>query len=134
MDRIHHVAIFTARYDDTVAFYRDVFDADIPDRCGQPSVVRIGGVTLHVFEEPSIAAGWAPAHVHHVALEASDVAEFAAIRTRLVARGACDGQVIDFRVGAHVSLLATDPDGAMLEVVVAVEDRSALPFAVEQHA
>ena len=133
MDRIHHAAIFTAGYELTAGFYRDVFGADAPDECGQPSVVRIGGIVLHVFEQDSILGDWSPARLHHIALEAGDLDEFVAVRDKLVARGACDGQVIDFGVGAHLSLLATDPDGGMLEVLVAVDDRSALPFAVVPH-
>lgn len=41
---------------------------------------------------------------------------FATIRERLVARGATDGEVVDF--GPLVSLFAVDPDGAPLEVTL----------------
>ncbi|MGI8781187.1 MAG: VOC family protein [Solirubrobacteraceae bacterium] len=133
MDRIHHVAIFTPDYATTAEFYRAVLGADAPDRCAQPSVFRIGGVTLHVFEEPSIRGDWSPARLHHFALEASDLEQFVTIRDRLLARGACDERVIDFGVGAHVSLLATDPDGGMLELLVAIDERDSLPFPVEPH-
>lgn len=133
MDAIHHVAVFTADYTATAGFYRDVLDAKVPDRCEQPSVIRVGGATLHVFEQPSICADWSPAHLHHFALQASDLEEFVAIRNRLLARGACDERVIDFGVGAHISLLASDPDGAMIELLVAVEERDALPFSTEPH-
>jgi catechol 2,3-dioxygenase-like lactoylglutathione lyase family enzyme len=56
MRGIHHVAVFTADYGATAAFYREVFDADMPEACTQPSVVRIGGATLHFFERGSITA------------------------------------------------------------------------------
>ena len=133
MKRIHHAALFTADYSTTADFYRAVFAAEVPEECTQPSVVRIGPVVLHVFERDSIRGDWAPARLHHIALEAEDLDEFVDIRDRLLARGACDEQVIDFGVGAHVSLLATDPDGGMLEVLVAVADRDSLPFAVVPH-
>lgn len=133
MDRIHHVAVFTADYAATVAFYRDVFGATVPDRCEQPSVVRVGGATLHVFEDASISADWSPARLHHVALQASDLDEFVKVRERLLARGACDERVIDFGVGEHVSVLATDPDDGMLELLLATDERDELPFAVEPH-
>jgi catechol 2,3-dioxygenase-like lactoylglutathione lyase family enzyme len=133
MKRIQHAALFTADYAATADFYRTVFDAEVPEACTQPSVVRIGAVVLHVFERGSIRGDWAPAHLHHIALEAGDLDEFVTVRDRLLAHGACDEQVIDFGVGAHVSLLATDPDGGMLEVLVAVEDRATLPFAVVPH-
>ena len=133
MDRIHHVAVFTADYAETAGFYREVLGAEAPDRCQQPAIIRVGGVTLHVFEESSISSDWLPARLHHVALQASDLAEFVAIRDRLLARGACDERVIDFGVGDHVSMLATDPDGGMLEILLADVDRDALPFDVEPH-
>ena len=133
MDRIHHVAIFTTDCAATVAFYREVFGAEASDTPTQPSVVRVGGAILHVFEHGSGGASWSPTHLHHIALQASDLDEFVAVRSRLLARGACHEEVIDFGVGAHVSVLATDPDGGMLEVLVAVEDREALPFPVVAH-
>ena len=133
MDRIHHVAVFTADYQATARFYRDVLGAQAPERCAQPSVVQAGGVTLHVFEESTARAeGWG-AHLHHIALQATDLEEFIAIRNRLLAGGACDERVVDFGVGEHVSVIATDPDGGMLELVLAVDERDSLPFAVQPH-
>jgi catechol 2,3-dioxygenase-like lactoylglutathione lyase family enzyme len=131
VDRLHHVAIFTARYDATADFYREVFSAEAPASCEQPSVVRIGPATLHVFEDPAIRGDWSPARLHHFALLVSDLEEFVAVRDRLLARGACGEEVIDF--GLHVSLLATDPDGGMVEVMLPQMDRDALPFAVTPH-
>ena len=131
MDRLHHVAIFTADYAATAAFYREVFGAEAPDACTQPAVVTFGGATLHIFEHDSIAASWAPAHLHHFAVEARDLDDFVAVRERLLARGACGEEVIDF--GLHVSLLATDPDGGMVEVLVPADAREHLPFAVTPH-
>jgi catechol 2,3-dioxygenase-like lactoylglutathione lyase family enzyme len=116
VDRLHHVAIFTADYAATVAFYRDV---------------TFGGVTLHVFEEGSIVSSWAPARLHHFAVQARDLGDFVAVRERLLARGACGEDVIDF--GVHVSLLATDPDGGMVEVLVPAGAGDELPFAVTPH-
>lgn len=131
MDRVHHVAIFTADYAATAAFYREVFGAEAAAVCTQPSVVTFGGVTLHVFEEASIVSSWSPARLHHFAVEARDLEEFVAVRERLLARGACAEDVIDF--GFHVSLLATDPDGGMVEVLVPAGERERLPFAVTPH-
>ena len=116
--------MFTADAARAAAFYREVFGAEIGP--GQPSVIRIGGVTLHVFEREGISADWSPVRLHHLAFEASDVPEFVAIRDVLLARGACSEEVVDF--GEHVSLMATDPDGGMLEVLVAND--GALPFPV----
>lgn len=135
MERIHHVAVFTADYQATAGFYRDVLTAEAPERCGQPSVIQVGGVTLHLFEEKSVKAeGWG-AHLHHLALEVSDLEEFIAIRNRLLARGACDERVVDFGVGAHISVIASDPDGGMLELVLSVDERErdSLPFSVQPH-
>jgi catechol 2,3-dioxygenase-like lactoylglutathione lyase family enzyme len=131
VDRLHHVAIYTARYDATADFYREVFGAQAPERCEQPSVVRIGEVRLHVFEHPAIRSDWSPARLHHFALLVTDLDEFVAVRDRLLAREACGEEVTDF--GMHVSLLATDPDGGMVEVMLPKMDREALPFAVTPH-
>ncbi len=131
MDRVHHVAIFTADYAATAAFYREVFGAEAAEACTQPSVMTFGGVTLHVFEDASIVSSWSPARLHHFAVEARDLEEFVAVRERLLARGACGEDVIDF--GIHVSLLASDPDGGMVEVLVPAGERERLPFAVTPH-
>lgn len=132
MDGIHHVAVFTADYAATAAFWREALGAEAPDRCEQPSVVHVGGAILHVFEEAEVAAPEWGAHLHHVALQASDLEEFVAVRERLVAHGASDGRAIDFGAG-HVSLIALDPDGGMVEVALIDVDLDALPFDVEPH-
>ena len=131
MDRIHHVAIFTADYGAFAAFWREVFAAELADECTQPSVVRVGGATFHVFESEAGRSSFSPAHLHHFALETGDLDEFVAVRERMLARGACQEEVTDF--GDHLSLIGADPDGGMLEVLVAVEDREALPFPVVAH-
>jgi hypothetical protein len=132
MRSIHHAAMFTADYAATAAFYRDVFEAQAPSACAQPSVVRIGGVTLHVFEDETVRADWSPVRLHHIGMLASSLDEFVTIRQRLVDRQASDGRVQDF--GMHASLLATDPDGGMLEVMLPPQiDRASLPFPVEPH-
>lgn len=131
MQGIHHVAVFTADYGALAAFYREVFDAEAPAACHEPSVVRAGGAILHVFTTDAVPASFPAAHYHHVALEAADVAHLAVVRERLLARGASDGRVLDF--GDHVSVLATDPDGHMVEVLVAKGEPWNPPFAVEPH-
>jgi hypothetical protein len=112
-----------------LGFLREVFDAEGPDECRQPSVVECGSARLHLFEDEKAA----PARLHHVALEAEDLEEFLMRRERLIARGACDERIFDFGVGPHVSLLADDPDGGMLELLVAVSPGTELPFVIEQH-
>lgn len=133
VQRIHHVAMVTSDYGKLLRFYRDAFDAVGPDACEQPSVVDVGTARLHVFEEAVSGDAGAHGRLHHFALEAEDLDEFVAARNRLLSLGACDERVIDFGVGAHVSLLATDPDGGMVELLVAVDPEAELPFAVERH-
>lgn len=85
-----------------------------------------------MFEDGGIRADWSPARLHHVGMLTSSLEEFVAVRQRLVDRGASDGRVEDF--GMHVSVLATDPDGGMLDVMLPTQvDRGLLPFAVEAH-
>jgi catechol 2,3-dioxygenase-like lactoylglutathione lyase family enzyme len=131
MQGIHHVAVCTADYGATAAFYRETFGAKAPTEVMQPSVVDLGGAVLHVFEHQGVGADWSPTHLHHFALQAANLAEFVAIRNRLLARGGCDSRVIDF--GEHLSVLATDPDGGMVELLVEITDRNDLPFAVVSH-
>ncbi|HEV7773792.1 MAG TPA: VOC family protein [Conexibacter sp.] len=131
MQSIHHVAIFSASYAATATFYREAFGAEAPMEALQPSTIHIGEAMLHVFEREGVPADWSPAHLHHFALRAEDIDEFAAARDRLLTLGACSEQVIDF--GERLSPLATDPDGGMVELLVQTRERSALPFAVEPH-
>lgn len=131
MKGIHHVAVFTADYASLAAFYREVFDADVPDTCHEPSVLRAGEAILHVFSADELPPPWPAAHYHHLALEAPDVERFAVVRERLVTRGASDGRVLDF--GDHVSVLSTDPDGHLVEVLLVKGEPWAPPFAVEPH-
>jgi catechol 2,3-dioxygenase-like lactoylglutathione lyase family enzyme len=135
MCRFHHVAVFTSNYARMLGFLREVFDAEGPDVCRQPSVVECGSARLHLFEVEAVAPeAAAPARLHHVALEAEDLDAFLRLRERLIARGACDERIFDFGVGPHVSLLADDPDGGMLELLVAVSPGTELPFVVEPGA
>jgi hypothetical protein len=58
-------------------------------------------------------------------LRPSSLERFVEVRERLLSRGARDERVINF--GDHPNLLATDPEGGMLEVVVESEPDADLP-------
>ena len=94
---LNHIAVMTTDLDRFVEFYAEVFGLEV------------------VFEETD------PAFRHAIlrALAAAGPAEFAAIRDRLVARGASDGAVDD--LGAFQSVWFTDPDGMQGEVVLIVD-------------
>ncbi len=100
--------------------------------------IRVGDSTLHAFEVPDGPLGGVDAEqgghafrrgrIDHFSLEAADVEAFAAVRDRLVARGASDGAVTDF--GPLVSLFFTDPDGFMLELSLTKPPGWEPPFPV----
>lgn len=131
MQRLHHVAVFTANYAVTADFYRSAFGATVPEEPNQPSVLTFGGVTLHLFERAGIEGSWAPAHLHHFAVQTDNSAEFLAIRERLMSAGACDETVLDF--GEHVSITANDPDGGMVEVLCIPQPGETLSLTLSPH-
>jgi len=129
---INHIAVLTADLDRFVDFYTAVFDAEVVFTEATPAfrhaIVRTGPASwLHPAElagnEHATAspATFDRGHLDHVALAAATPASFAAIRERLVARGATDGAVED--LGAFHSVWFTDPDGMRGELVLIVDER-----------
>jgi catechol 2,3-dioxygenase-like lactoylglutathione lyase family enzyme len=127
---VNHVAVLTDDLDRFVAFYADVFGLAVAFREEAPgfrhAILRAGPASwLHPVEVPGNAHGTAvPAmfergHLDHVALTAASPAAFAAVRDRVVARGAGDGTVED--LGAFHSLWFEDPDGMRGELTVIVD-------------
>ncbi len=138
LNGINHVATLTSDTDRLHAFYREVFDAEVPtDMTEAPegagfrlSFVDIGGGTmLNVFQidgntealrqVPTFERG----RIDHIGLRAKDLASFETIRDRLMERGAADAFVTDF--GDYLSVFFRDPDG--LEGEVLVENPDAVP-------
>jgi catechol 2,3-dioxygenase-like lactoylglutathione lyase family enzyme len=127
---VNHIALVTRDLGRLSAFYADALGAEPAyersesDRSAGLAFLRIGAVVLHIFERPGDSPGGVPderagepfarGRVDHVAYEASDADEFSAIRDRLIVLGATTGEVVDF--GVLVSLFATDPDGAQVEI------------------
>lgn len=122
---LNHAAIVTADLDRLVAFYVDVFDAEVlavPSPPGTRSVVaRLSATSgLALMEVPGNphAAGstesLARGHLDHVALDAPTPGALEELRRRLVARGATDGTVNDY--GPMLSVHFEDPDGMGCEV------------------
>jgi catechol 2,3-dioxygenase-like lactoylglutathione lyase family enzyme len=126
-----HVAVLTADTDRFVAFYRDVFDAEVAGTQemgdGRLTFVRVGETAeLNVFEvrgnteaqrqTPMFGRG----RIDHLGLQAASLEAFEEIRRRLISRGACDTFVTDF--GPVLSVFFRDPDGLEGEVCVANPD------------
>ena len=127
---VNHVAVLTDDLDRFVAFYVDVFGLAVAFSEEAPgfrhAILRIGPDSwLHPVEVPGNAHGAAvPAmfdrgHLDHLALTAASPEAFAAVRDRLVARGAGDGVVED--LGAFHSLWFEDPDGMRGELTLVVD-------------
>jgi catechol 2,3-dioxygenase-like lactoylglutathione lyase family enzyme len=132
LNGFNHVAILTADTERFVAFYRDVFDAEVvgEQRMGDEGVltfVRVGqAAEINLFEVRgnTEAARQTPmfgrGRIDHVGLQADSLESFEEARRRLIAGGAADEFVTDF--GPVLSLFFRDPDGLEGEVCVANPD------------
>ena len=132
LNGVNHVGLITNDTERLVAFYRDVFEAEVDGEVSEGegmrlTFVRIGeAAELNVFEisgnteadrqTPMFGRG----RIDHLGLQAASLDAFEEIRRRLIARGAADEFVTDF--GAILSLFFTDPDGLEGEVCVANPD------------
>jgi catechol 2,3-dioxygenase-like lactoylglutathione lyase family enzyme len=137
---LNHVAILTNDAARLVAFYKEVFEAEVlrdgsefPDGKGpRLTIIKIGEWSeLNVFQiegntqadhqTPMFERG----RLDHLAVQAASVDSFETIRGRLMARGAADDFVTDF--GPMLSIFFRDPDG--LECEVCVENPDLVPGA-----
>lgn len=114
---INHAALLTRDLARTVAFYTEVFGAEVVFEEDGPelrhAILRIGEhAMLHPVE--TTATGGAGAHVDHLGLNVASAEAFDEIRRRLVDRGASDGTVSD--LGPQLCLWFRDPDGMRAEV------------------
>ena len=134
LNGVNHVAIVTKDADRLVAFYREVFEAEVAGRQGFEgfwlTFIRVGETAeLNVFQidgnteadrqTPMFGRG----RIDHVGLQAASMDAFDQIRDRLIARGASDQFVTDF--GPALSVFFRDPDG--LEGEVCVPNPDAVP-------
>ncbi len=124
----NHVATMTADLDRYVAFYHDIFGAEVisvmeaHDDHPRMAIVNMGGSSaLNVFEVPAEAIVGdrgkmgARGPIDHYALAVDSEERLAEIRDRLVAVGASPGEITKFGPSLS-SVFFRDPDGAELEV------------------
>jgi catechol 2,3-dioxygenase-like lactoylglutathione lyase family enzyme len=128
----NHVAVLTNDTARFVAFYEDVFGAEVvgEQHMGDEGVltfVKIGDQSeINLFEVAgnSEATRQTPmfgrGRLDHLALQADSLEAFEEIRRRLIARGASDEFVTDF--GPVLSVFFRDPDGLEAEVCIANPD------------
>jgi catechol 2,3-dioxygenase-like lactoylglutathione lyase family enzyme len=135
---LNHVALLTNDAARLIAFYQDVFEAEVlrdgsefPEGKGpRLAIIKIGDYAeLNVFQiegntqadrqTPMFERG----RLDHLAVQAASIDAFEAIRERLMARGAADDFVTDF--GPMLSIFFRDPDG--LECEVCVENPDLVP-------
>ena|ERR1700733_13982658 len=124
----NHVATMTADLDRYLAFYKDVFGADVvmimEAKGDHPkmAIVNMGGEgALNVFEVPADSilgdrgkmGGRGP--IDHYALSVDSEERLLEIRDRLVDLGSSPGEVTQFGPDL-LSVFFRDPDGAELEV------------------
>ena len=124
----NNVATMTADLDRYLAFYKDIFGAEvlsIMDAQGdhpKMAIVDMGGQgNLNVFEVPEASIlgdrtrMGARGPIDHYALAVESEERLKEIRDRLVAAGASPGEITQFGP-ALLSVFFRDPDGAELEV------------------
>jgi catechol 2,3-dioxygenase-like lactoylglutathione lyase family enzyme len=127
LDGLNHVGLLTKDTARLVAFYEEVFGAEVLARTEPPfgtlTIIDVGGGReLNVFEIPGNAEAdrqvpmFGRGRLDHLALQAASVEAFDEARRRLMGRGASDGFVTDF--GPVYSLFFVDPDGLECEVVM----------------
>ncbi|GAA0622778.1 hypothetical protein GCM10009547_27180 [Sporichthya brevicatena] len=128
-----HVAVLTADLDGFVAFFQEVFDAEVLD-CRQelPAGMRMAFLKVGPDAEFNLfqldgndeAAKQLPmfsrGRMDHFGLRAASMSDFETIRDRLIGRGASDGFVTDF--GPVFSCFFVGPEGLEAEVCVANPD------------
>jgi catechol 2,3-dioxygenase-like lactoylglutathione lyase family enzyme len=124
----NHVATLTADLDRYIAFYQDIFGAEVITITEQQgdhprmAIVNMGGQSaLNVFEVPADSIVGqrtkmgARGPIDHYALSVDSEEALLGVRDRLVAVGASPGEVTRFGPALH-SVFFRDPDGAELEV------------------
>ena len=134
LNGFNHLALLTTDTERFVAFYGEVFGAEVlgsqqmPE--GRLTFVKVGphsefnlfevaGNTEATRQTPMFGRG----RLDHFGLQAGSIDEFEEIRRRLRERGAADDFVTDF--GPVLSLFFRDPDG--LECEVCVDNPDAVP-------
>jgi catechol 2,3-dioxygenase-like lactoylglutathione lyase family enzyme len=134
-DGFNHVALITPDLDRFLAFYTEVFGAQLhsefldgpEDHKIRMAIVDVGPHSeLNVFEMPDNPEArrqtpmFGRGRLDHLALQAASMEAFELIRSRLIERGSADEFVTDF--GKVLSLFFRDPDGLEGEVCVANPD------------
>lgn len=124
----NHVATHTQDLDRLVAFYAQVFDAEVSVDLQEGPIRHAmidleGGFCLHPFEHADgslHAAGsdkmFDRGHLDHLAIDVADRQTFQLLRTRLVDAGASEGTITDF--GAVQCVWFEDPDGMGAEIAI----------------
>ncbi len=129
----NHAAVLTADLDRYVAFYREVFGAEVLFEMaaeeGHPRMIILhigGGSELNVFEVPADTiigeqrALGGRGRIDHFGLAVASLADLEQVRDRLVVAGADIGEIQQLG-GSTWSLFFRDVDGTELEVCTPVE-------------
>ena len=126
LDGIHHLTPLTADLDRLFAFYERAFGArvtlDLEEDGLRHAFIELGPTTvLHPFQVPGVELPQAVlpmfgrGRLDHFALNAASEAAFRELRSRVVAAGAAEGEVVN--MGSLLNCGFRDPDGASQEVV-----------------
>jgi catechol 2,3-dioxygenase-like lactoylglutathione lyase family enzyme len=123
----NHVATLTSNMERLVAFYRDVFGAEVTfEMAATPEHPRMtildlgAGTALNVFETTADEIigerrkQGARGAIDHYGLSVDSLATLEQVKERLLAAGADIGEIQ--RLGGEWSLFFRDPDGMELEV------------------
>jgi catechol 2,3-dioxygenase-like lactoylglutathione lyase family enzyme len=145
IDGLNHLAISTPDLDRLVAFWAETcrltFEEEHDSAPFRHGMLAMGASMIHVFELDEQVTGPVPhlpmfrrGRIDHFALNAPDEHALRAVRDRLVAVGASDGQVTSFGSTPFcpegmLSVHVEDPDGGHSEICCA---RTAVSFADDE--
>jgi catechol 2,3-dioxygenase-like lactoylglutathione lyase family enzyme len=132
-EHLHHVHIFCADIEATIAWWRDMLGAEVAvdtEMAGARNVfLKIGSGRLHLYDQPPAAAasGTSGGAVHHIGIRSDDLA---GLVERMRARGAAfRSEIREF--GTWRYIMAAAPDGVLLELFAA--DAEALTGALADY-
>jgi len=130
-EHLHHVHIFAADVDATIAWWRDMLGAEVAvdtEMAGARNVfLKVGSGRLHLYDQPPKAPASAAAAgaIHHIGIRSDDLP---ALVERMRARGASfRSETREFGWWRYIMVSA--PDGVLLELFAADAEALSGPLA-----
>jgi catechol 2,3-dioxygenase-like lactoylglutathione lyase family enzyme len=130
-EHLHHVHIFASDIDATIAWWRDMLEAEVAvdtEMAGARNVfLTVGSGRLHLYDQPPKSSPDAPlgGAVHHIGIRSDDLP---ALVERMRGRGAAfRSEIRDFGWWRYIMVSA--PDDVLLELFAADAEALSGPLA-----